>query len=429
MKNKNDVEQEMKCPYCGEMNEISANTCKKCGRILNTDVKPTINNKRLVPLFIVVAVFTVVIGGTFFMKSNTNNNSQLVTKVDGEESAGTVDESDTSADVEETAEAADIEASTDTEETTEPTYTEEPAQEDITPEATVTSDSTVYTSKHIWEQAGTLYTVDPVWSEGFYCVSGNYTDTMVLYNGYVYLRSGASPSAIIRMNLDGSDQQVIASDASANKKICIYEGYLYYTSFGDTGTGKRINLETGAAEEMGPYIFRAGNDEVWVYTNMKENKWYISDPCYINIRETKEITGNLLGINGQNIFYMYKDNNDYVTCRYNATEDSTYVIAESPYKSIMAENGLYFKSMDAGNTVLHRMDVEDGTVTQYDLGYFNVYMSGGFSEVGNRTFFVQFVAADEENNEQLWVFDREDSSMHMVGSWYNPNAISAAAES
>lgn len=51
-----------------------------------------------------------------------------------------------------------------------------------------TEDSVVYTSKHMWEQDGEIYTVNDVHMKGFHCMSGNYADSMILYDKKIYLK-------------------------------------------------------------------------------------------------------------------------------------------------------------------------------------------------------------------------------------------------
>ena len=72
--------------------------------------------------------------------------------------------------------------------------------------------------------------------------------------------------------------------------------------------------------------------------------------------------------------------------------------------------------------------MKDGSVEQFDLGNINLYMGGGYSEVGNITFFVQFCPEQGENNTELWRLDRTTGEIEQVASWYNENAENAAKE-
>ena len=300
-----------------------------------------------------------------------------------------------------------------------------------------TDDHTVYTSKHMWEQNGTIYTVNDVRMQGFHSVSGNYLDTMILYDNKIYLKrsqeEGSPLAQIIRMDLAGNNQEILTNNMQGNAKMCIYNGYLYYTHRDEDGNkaGWRQNLETGEEEEMGPYIFRAGNDHLWISTNLEENTWSISEPAYENIKKTDKIKGSMLGINDDKVYYMYKEDDDtYTTCSYNAkTDKSSKIIMGMPAKSTLAGDGLYYKSVSDGRTTLYRWDLNDKDKKEsFDLGEFNLYMGGGFNEVGDRTFFVKFVPDNGQSNTELWELTRSSGKIERIATWYNANAEAASKE-
>lgn len=63
------------------------------------------------------------------------------------------------------------------------------------------------------------------------------------------------------MDLDGNNQEILTNNMQGNTKMCIYDGYLYYTYRNENGekSGHRQNLETGEEEDLGAHIFRDGN--------------------------------------------------------------------------------------------------------------------------------------------------------------------------
>ena len=341
---------------------------------------------------------------------------------------------DTVSDAEETGTKADEVKNTEVSEVERP--------EDITDEMTEaveekTEDSVVYTSKHMWEQDGEIYTVNDVHMKGFHCMSGNYADSMILYDNKIYLKKifaeGEPFAQIIRMDLDGNNQEIITNNMQGNTKMCIYDGYLYYTYRNENGekSGHRQNLETGEEEDLGAHIFRDGNDHLWVSTNGKGTVWSISEPCYKNIRKTDKIKGSMLGINGDKIYYMYQENDGtYTTCAYNAkTDKSSKIIMGMSAKSIIAGDGLYYKYVADGKTTLYRWDLNDKNKKEsFDLGEFNLYMGGGFNEAGDRIFLTQFIPENGQNNTELWELFRTSGKMERIATWYNANAEAAAQE-
>lgn len=307
----------------------------------------------------------------------------------------------------------------------------------ISSEEKADENSVVYSSKHMWEQDGEIYTVNDVRMKGFHCVSGNYADSMILYDNKIYLKKifaeGEPFAQIIRMDLDGNNQEILTNNMQGNTKMCIYDGYLYYTYRNDKGkkSGRRQNLETGEEENLGSHIFRDGNDHLWVSTNGKGTVWSISEPCYKNIRKTDKIKGSMLGINGDKIYYMYQENDGtYTTCAYNAkTDKSSKIIMGMSAKSIIAGDGLYYKYVADGKTTLYRWDLNDKNKKEsFDLGEFNLYMGGGFNEAGDRIFLTQFIPENGQNNTELWELFRTSGKMERIATWYNANAEAAAQE-
>ena len=64
----------------------------------------------------------------------------------------------------------------------------------------------------------------------------------------------------------------------------------------------------------------------------------------------------------------------------------------------------------------------------FDLGEFNLYMGGGFNEVGDRIFLTQFTPENGQNNTELWELSHTSGKLERVATWYNPNAEAAAQE-
>lgn len=311
------------------------------------------------------------------------------------------------------------------------------AGKNISSEEKTDDDIMVYSSKHMWEQGGEIYTVNDVHQKGFHCVSGNYADTMILYDNKIYLKKivteGEPFAQIIRMDLDGNNQEILTNNMQGNTKMCIYEGNLYYTYRDDQGkkSARRQNLETGKEEDLGNHIFRDGNEHLWVSTNRKGSVWNISEPGYKNIRKTDQIKGSMLGIYGDKIYYMYQEENGtYTTCAYNAkTDKSSKIIMGMSAKSIIAGDGLYYKYVADGKTTLYRWDLSDKNKKEsFDLGEFNLYVGGGFNEVGDRIFLTRFVLDNGQDNTELWELSRTSGEMKKIATWYNANAEAAAQE-
>ena len=62
--------------------------------------------------------------------------------------------------------------------------------------------------------------------------------------------------------------------------------------------------------------------------------------------------------------------------------------------------------------------MRDGSVSQYDFGGMNLYISG-CNEVGDATFFIQFLPDQGENNTELWRLDRSTGEKERIATWYN----------
>ena len=229
-------------------------------------------------------------------------------------------------------------------------------------------------------------------------------------------------SEIISMDMNGENQTVLTKSARPNAKFCIYDNYLYYTS-GDgkiNYDGRKIDLSTGEDTESGNYVFRCGSDSVWVSTGIEDGKWYISDPGFQNIRTDDNIKGNVLGVVGNKICYMEQDGDTWTTFGYDVKTGQRVILEkENTARSIVSGSGLYYKKVADGNTILYRRNMKDGSIENYDLGSFNLYMGGGCSEVGDSTYFIRFQPEQGERNTELWKLDRTTGEKEQIASWYN----------
>ena len=87
----------------------------------------------------------------------------------------------------------------------------------------------VVTSGTFGEYNGEIYTVDKVAKKGYHCISGQYKDTMAIYQDKIYWRKSSTVSGqsseIIRMDLDGDNQTVLQRNLMQNSVsiiiICI----------------------------------------------------------------------------------------------------------------------------------------------------------------------------------------------------------------
>mgnify|MGYP000786664190 FL=1 len=170
-------------------------------------------------------------------------------------------------------------------------------------------DQMLYSSR-MWESNGHIYTVYNVDAEGYTSLSGNYMDAIAVYEGKVYWRKNNGeenePAEIIRMEPDGSGQEVLAENAHPSSLLCIDEGFIYYTASDEKGEQKsrRINLDTGENQEAPPYRFRAGNENFWFSTSLEDGIWYCSEPGYKNIRSMSGVNGLRLGALDHKLYYM-----------------------------------------------------------------------------------------------------------------------------
>ena len=94
----------------------------------------------------------------------------------------------------------------------------------------------VVTSGTFGEYNGEIYTVDKVAKKGYHCISGQYKDTMAIYQDKIYWRKSSTVSGqsseIIRMDLDGDNQTVLTNSAKPNAKFCIYNNRIFsFNSF------------------------------------------------------------------------------------------------------------------------------------------------------------------------------------------------------
>lgn len=296
--------------------------------------------------------------------------------------------------------------------------------------------SQTVSSGRIWEDNGTIYTVYDIRQEGYVSISGDYVDTMIFSDGRIYWRKtteeGKKQCPIISMNPDGSDQKILTEISHPSSVLCIYNGYLYYTSLDEQGNkgSRRINLENGQDEEAPLYMFRMGNDQVWISTSLTDGKLYSSAPGFENPVFLEAVDGTLLDVVGTKLYYMWQDKDStYITASYDcSTGEKDIILRNQPSKSIVSGSGLYFKNVADGNTVLHRIDLTDGMRTDYDLGDFHLYMGGGFYEVGDTLYIMRFVPENELNNAELWTFSRQTGEKALIGQWYNSNAENAAKE-
>lgn len=300
---------------------------------------------------------------------------------------------------------------------------------------TAADEKRTVSSNTFWEYNGEIYTVNKVIKNGYHSISGQYKDTMAVYQDKIYWRKTSDQSdgssEIICMDMDGANQKVLTESAKPNAKFCIYKNCLYYTS-GDgklNYDGRKLSLSTMEDSESGSYVFRYGSDRVWLSTGIEDKKWYVSEPGFKNIHADSNIKGTVLGLVGSKVCYMYQDGDKWTTCGYDVKADQQVILEqENPARSIVAGEGLYYKKIADGSTILYRRNMKDGSVEQFNLGNINLYMGGGYSEVGNITFFVQFCPEQGENNTELWRLDRTTGEIEQVASWYNENAENAAKE-
>lgn len=296
-------------------------------------------------------------------------------------------------------------------------------------------DAETVASNTFWEYNGEIYTVDKVIKNGYHSISGQYKDTMAVYQDKIYWRRTNDladlSSEIICMDMDGANQKVLTKSAKPNAKFCIYKNCLYYTS-GDgklNYDGRKLNLSTMEDSESGEYIFRYGNNKVWLSTGIEDKKWYVSEPGFENIHADSNITGTVLGIIGSKICYMYQERDTWTTCGYDVKADQKVILEkENPARAIVSGEGLYYKKIVNGNTILYRRNMKDGSIEQFNLDDINLYMGGGMNELGNRTFFLQFCPEQGENNTELWNLDRTTGEKEKITVWYNENAENAAQE-
>lgn len=312
------------------------------------------------------------------------------------------------------------------------------SQEQVSEEKGQTEEQKVICSGIFWDYNGEIYTVDNVIKNGYHSISGQYKDSMAVYQDKIYWRktsdSAGQASQIICMDINGKNEKVLTKSAKPNAKFCIYNNFLYYTS-GDgeqNYDGRKINLSTGEDVESGNYVFRYGSDRVWLSTGIDDGNWYISEPGFENIKEENNIsdrTENILGVVGNKICFMYQEGDTWTTCGYDVkTSQEVILEKDNTARSIVTGDGLYYKKISDGNTILYRRNMKDGSITQYDLGRLNLYMGGGCNEVGDSTFFIQFRPEQGENNTELWKLDRTTGEKERISTWYNENAETAAQE-
>lgn len=295
---------------------------------------------------------------------------------------------------------------------------------------------TVLVSKRMWEENETVYTVYDVQKPGYVSISGHYMDTMLVYNGRIYWREtaedGTQKSTIISMDLDGTDQTVLSEKASPSTALSIANGCLYYVALDEMENKKsrKIDLQTGEEEEAPEYMLRSGNNEVWFSTSLSDSKWYSSDPGFENIQEAREVKGTLLGVVGGKAYYMQQqDNGTYTTYSYDSiTGQKEVILKDQTAKSLVNGNGLYYKKVVDGETVLYRMDLKTGSQEEYNLGDFHLYMGGGLYELEHKICIMRFVPEQALNNTEFWEISRETGQKELIGQWYNSNAENAAKE-
>lgn len=291
-------------------------------------------------------------------------------------------------------------------------------------------------SARMWENNGNVYTVYNVNAEGYTSLSGNYMDTIAVYENKIYWRKNngeeKDPAPIIRMNLDGSGQEVLAEDAHPSTFLCIDEGFIYYTAADEMGNQKsrRINLVTGENQEAPPYRFRAGNENFWFSTSLDNGMWYCSEPGYRNIRSMSGVNGLRLGALDHKLYYMVQGEDSlYTTCSFDVhTSETEILLRNQKAKSIVSGTGLYYKQENNGYTTLYRKDLRTSEETSYDLGEFHLYMGGGFYELEDKICFTQFRPESMNDNAELWELDTHTGQKRLIGQWYNSNAVNAAKE-
>lgn len=296
-------------------------------------------------------------------------------------------------------------------------------------------DQLLYSSR-MWENNGHIYTVYNVNAEGYTSLSGNYMDAIAVYENKVYWRKNNGeenePAALIRMEPDGSAQEVLAQDAHPSTMFCIDEGFVYYTAVDEKGEQKsrRINLDTGENQEALPYRLRAGNENFWFSTDLEDGSWYCSEPGYKNIRSMSGVNGLRLGVLDHKLYYMVQGEDSlYTTCSFDVqTGETEILLRDQQAKSIVSGNGLYYKQENNGYTTLYRKDLRTGEETSYDLGEFHLYMGGGFYELEDKICLMRFRPELMPDNTELWELDTQTGEKRLIGQWHNSNAVNAAKE-
>ena len=121
-------------------------------------------------------------------------------------------------------------------------------------------DQMLYSSR-MWESNGHIYTVYNVDAEGYTSLSGNYMDAIAVYEGKVYWRKNNGeenePVEIIRMEPDGSGQEVLAENAHPSSLLCIDEGFIYYTASDEKGAASAMDSSSLKIAWDGCYFHNA----------------------------------------------------------------------------------------------------------------------------------------------------------------------------
>lgn len=295
-------------------------------------------------------------------------------------------------------------------------------------------------SSNIQEYKGNIYTSFEVYDNaGMIKIPGNYLVRLIVYDDHIYYIDAAGGTGnfgveLIRMNLDGSDPEVLVNNVDNWDSFCIYDNVLYYTSYESDFPSKSMDLNTMQIENE-DYIFRYGSEEAWVvYKAGNYQKEYCCCPGYKEVREVPWEEGWIADeIPMDAYFGMYKEymyfwgNNMILRDSIYSQENDAEVVLDSdvdwtcsPY--VLGSGLYYFVSADE---YLHRLDLDTMAEQTYDIANYmnkNEYLLLGVEEVNGKLYIDHYIDEYENGlsnaNSEGLELDLKTGTIRSIGKWF-----------
>lgn len=269
-------------------------------------------------------------------------------------------------------------------------------------------------------------------------VPGCYLTSFAIYRDKIYYiadpgGTGGGPSELVRMNLNGSNKTILATDISYYDTFCIYDDKLYYTGcqfdryYSTIYYSRSININTLTVKAE-PYFYYAGTEDVWVIApEMFSDVQYCSYPGF----EYVQYVPSSSDWTEEGVEAVFEDKM-YYFMKYSMMQSSIYdrentKFGFGPYIEniepyFISGTGGYFNTYT--DNYLHRRDLVTGAESTYYIESYTYnyqYDYNAFWPIEEVDGIFYFCTLDEQPNglnTRCYALNLSTGSIKSVGLWF-----------